>query len=228
MYDPNVRFIREVEVFHASNLSNLIVYFFVYENSAEQQAYLNDLSREKASFEKLIHQKAHMMLHTNLYDTFIPDSTPTTGSIMPISLDTRSTCSSSSTEMHQTVKKRIIVDVREFRSALPSMLHRSGLDLSPVTLEVGDFVLTPRIVVERKSVSDLFGSFKSGRLVTQVENMLKYYPVVILLIEFSESKSFSLQDPSQIRSEISASNIVSKMTLLALHFPKVHLTNFYF
>lgn len=38
----------------------------------------------------------------------------------------------------------------------------------PATLEVGDFVLTPEIVVERKSVSDLFGSFASGRLYTQV------------------------------------------------------------
>lgn len=64
--------------------------------------------------------------------------------------------------------KRVVVDVREFRSALPSLLHEAGLDLIPATLEVGDFVLTPEIVVERKSVSDLFGSFASGRLYTQV------------------------------------------------------------
>ena len=33
-----------------------------------------------------------------------------------------------------------------------------------VTLTIGDFVLSPDVCVERKSISDLFGSFKSGRL----------------------------------------------------------------
>ncbi len=82
------------------------------------------------------------------------------------------------THRHQRAKTRglparpscetVVVDVREFRSSLPSLLHEAGLALVPVTLEVGDFVLTPEIVVERKSVSDLFGSFASGRLYTQV------------------------------------------------------------
>ena len=37
-----------------------------------------------------------------------------------------------------------------------------------VTLTVGDFVLTPSVCVERKSISDLFSSLKSGRLFNQV------------------------------------------------------------
>ena len=32
-----------------------------------------------------------------------------------------------------------------------------------MTLEVGDYVLSPEMVVERKSLSDLFGSLNSGR-----------------------------------------------------------------
>jgi len=76
---------------------------------------------------------------------------------------------------------KVIVDVREFRSALPSMLHKEGLILSPVTLEIGDFILSPRICVERKSVSDLFGSFASGRLFNQADNMSRYYEVRIIL-----------------------------------------------
>lgn len=45
---------------------------------------------------------------------------------------------------------------------------QAGLSLHPATLEIGDFILTPEISIERKSVSDLFGSFASGRLYTQV------------------------------------------------------------
>lgn len=54
--------------------------------------------------------------------------------------------------------------MREFRSNLPSILHLTQVQVVPATLTVGDYVLTPDIVVERKSVPDLIGSFASGRL----------------------------------------------------------------
>lgn len=66
---------------------------------------------------------------------------------------------------------RVIVDMREFRSELPSLIHRRGIDILPVTLEVGDYILTPDICVERKSVNDLIGSLNSGRLYTQVSKV---------------------------------------------------------
>ncbi len=63
------------------------------------------------------------------------------------------------------VKRNLIIaDVREFRGALPPTLLLHGVRLRPVTLSVGDFVLSPEMCVERKSVSDLFGSFADGRL----------------------------------------------------------------
>ncbi len=34
------------------------------------------------------------------------------------------------------------------------------MPLEPVTLEVGDYILTPDICVERKSISDLIGKAK--------------------------------------------------------------------
>jgi DNA excision repair protein ERCC-4 len=40
----------------------------------------------------------------------------------------------------------VVVDVREFMSSLPSILHQSGFKLMPVTLEVGDYVLSPHMV----------------------------------------------------------------------------------
>jgi len=59
---------------------------------------------------------------------------------------------------------RIVVDAREFRSSLPSILHSQGMILDPCTITVGDYVLSPSICVERKSISDLISSFASGRL----------------------------------------------------------------
>ncbi|KAH7904295.1 restriction endonuclease type II-like protein [Hygrophoropsis aurantiaca] len=66
---------------------------------------------------------------------------------------------------------QVITDLREFRSALPLLIHAAGLRVRPATLTVGDYILTPEICVERKSVLDLIASFNSGRLYTQCELM---------------------------------------------------------
>lgn len=86
---------------------------------------------------------------------------------------------------------QVIVDMREFMSSLPNVLHQKGMRILPMTLEVGDYVLSPLICVERKSIQDLFQSFASGRLYHQVETMVRYYRIPVLLIEFSQEKSFS-------------------------------------
>jgi DNA excision repair protein ERCC-4 len=68
--------------------------------------------------------------------------------------------------------------------------------LIPLVLTVGDYVLSDDICVERKAVhtGDLFESFKSGRLLSQITNMSRYYKKPILLIEFDESIPFKLTD----------------------------------
>jgi DNA excision repair protein ERCC-4 len=88
---------------------------------------------------------------------------------------------------------RVIVDIREFRSSLPSLLHGRRNDIVPVTLTVGDYILSPDTCVERKSVKDLISSFKNGRLYTQCESMSHHYKQPMLLIEFEQSKSFNLE-----------------------------------
>lgn len=85
----------------------------------------------------------------------------------------------------------VVVDVREFRSALPSLLHGRSMVVVPCQLTVGDYVLTPDICVERKSVRDLISSLKNGRLYNQAEKMLQHYKSPLLLIEFDQNKSFT-------------------------------------
>jgi len=117
----------------------------------------------------------------------------------------------------------VIVDMREFKSYLPCVLHLQGMKIIPVTLEVGDYILSPDICVERKSISDLFSSFANGRLYHQVETMTRYYRIPVLLIEFSQDKFFSFQSADDIGEDILPSNIISKISLLVLHFPRLRL-----
>jgi DNA excision repair protein ERCC-4 len=55
-------------------------------------------------------------------------------------------------------------------------------------VQVGDYVLSPEVVVERKALPDLFASLGSGRLYHQAESMTKAYKTPMLLIEFDGDK----------------------------------------
>ena len=142
------------------------------------------------------------------------------GGTLPLSMDTRRGRGKKNASKE---RRDIAVDVREFRSALPRILHQGGMRLAPVTLIVGDFVLSNVHCVERKSISDLFGSFASGRLYTQAEAMSKYYKCPCLLIEFDPNKSFCLQNSNELGVEIRTDSICSKMALLTMHFPKLRI-----
>lgn len=93
----------------------------------------------------------------------------------------------------EVITPRIIVDMREFRSDLPCLIHRRGIEVVPLTITIGDYILTPDICVERKSIPDLVGSLGSGRLYTQCIQMTRFYSKPILLIEFDQNKPFHLQ-----------------------------------
>lgn len=90
-----------------------------------------------------------------------------------LSVDTRTVHRGNSSSSNNKGPRGIVVDVREFRSTLPSMLYASGrFSVVPRTITVGDYVLSPEICVERKGISDLFQSFASGRLYNQVRIVL--------------------------------------------------------
>lgn len=117
----------------------------------------------------------------------------------------------------------VVIDMRELRSKLPSLLDQSGMRIEPVTLEVGDYILSPDLCVERKSLPDLYGSMNSGRLYNQAEAMSRHYKHPILLIEFEPDKPFVLTDNVDISNEIEIKDIRSKLVLLTLHFPSLRI-----
>ncbi|KIK91445.1 hypothetical protein PAXRUDRAFT_830849 [Paxillus rubicundulus Ve08.2h10] len=237
MLEPSLEFVRRIEVYRNSNPGlGVRVYFMVYQLSCEEHKYLAGLRREKESFERLIKERGSMLLP--IYEDKSLGSKAGEQIIKTISSRLAGGRKELSTQISQ-----VIVDMREFRSTLPSMLHASGVLVIPATLTVGDYVLTPDICVERKSIPDLISSFNSGRLYTQCELMSVHYKQPILLIEFEENKSFSLETVSETtktyakpstkypakksgtsaESERAPPSIQSKLVLLTLHFPRVRI-----
>ena len=117
----------------------------------------------------------------------------------------------------------IIVDMRDLRSKLPSLLDQAGFLVDPCTLEVGDYVLSPTICVERKSLPDLVSSLSSGRLYTQAAHMTRHYSRPLLLLEFEAEKAFELAPDAPRSSEVDGRDVRSKLVLLLLHFPALRL-----
>ncbi|KAI9218576.1 hypothetical protein BC828DRAFT_388220 [Blastocladiella britannica] len=279
LYDPNPGFVRRIEVWAATRVLTKRtgadaaetftprVYFLLYADSAEEMQYLARIRRERESFERVITMAARMVIPL------------TTGPAMGASLGAVGARTHDEVEAHagiadpgasslggpRTVRaattgaeatlptqRSVVVDVREFRAALPSALHLRGLKIVPVTLTVGDYVLAPDLVVERKSMPDLVQSLASGRLYTQAEAMCRLYAMAVLLIELSDgvdgrsteaptmslftnavgggssrsgAGTFDAPLASNTSSMLQSAQdaVAAKVVLLTIHFPKLRI-----
>ena len=75
------------------------------------------------------------------------------------------------------------MDEREKKSGIPDILKGIGINLEIKTLPVGDYIVAPETVVERKTISDLVSSVFDGRLFDQCSRLKEHYQFPILLIE---------------------------------------------
>jgi len=78
---------------------------------------------------------------------------------------------------------RIIVDERERKSGIPELLKSVGLNVEMKTLPIGDYIVAPETVVERKSIRDLMSSVFDGRLFDQCSRLKEHFEHPILLVE---------------------------------------------
>ncbi|XP_042554356.1 DNA repair endonuclease XPF [Dipodomys spectabilis] len=210
LYDAELAFVRQLEVYRASRPGRpMRVYFLIYGGSTEEQRYLTTLRKEKEAFEKLIREKASMVVPEEREGRDESNLDLMRGQAsMGDAIDTRR----AGGQEPGTEAARVVVDLREFRSELPALLHRRGLDLEPVTLAVGDYVLSPELCVERKSMGDLAASLGSGRLYAQCQAMARYYRRPLLLVELDARR------PGPLLPDVG-----SRLVLLTLHFPRLRL-----
>jgi DNA excision repair protein ERCC-4 len=230
--DPDVATVRQLEVFKALHPGfPLRVYFFVYAESVEEERYRATLRREQDAFYALIQEKASLVF-PQLPSTLSSASSSSSslmmsGAPLPLSMRNADTFSSSASTNTTTTGKeqRIIIDLREFRSQLPALLHAEPqTTIVPVTLLVGDYILSPELCVERKALSDLVQSLGSGRLHAQAEAMERSYKTPLLLIEFDASRPFGLSSAADLADrDLSCTHTLAKVAILTMHHPRLRL-----
>lgn len=78
---------------------------------------------------------------------------------------------------------RIIADTREFKSSVVRHLAVKELIVESKQLDVGDYLISDRVGVERKEVEDLLSSIMDGRLFQQVKALKRAYMSPLIIIE---------------------------------------------
>lgn len=227
MYEPNTEFFRRLEVLRASDRRHEVkVYLLFYGSSVEEQRFLGELGQEKDAFTRLIRERAQMPAYLDTEE----DISKERNSILK-AVSTRIAGGGLRAASGLDTEPQVIVDTRELRSSLPFYLYKGGMKIVPVQLTVGDYIVTPNICVERKSIPDLISSFRDGRLFNQCESMFRYYEQPVLLIEFDENKSFSLvpfSDTPGGNASADAVNFIEdgiqqKLAILLLSYPRLKI-----
>lgn len=78
---------------------------------------------------------------------------------------------------------RIVADERERKCGIPALLREAGLGLEVRTLPVGDYIVGPEAIVERKSVHDLVSSVFDGRLFDQCARLRDNFALPLIAVE---------------------------------------------
>jgi len=87
---------------------------------------------------------------------------------------------------------KVIVDQRERNTKLLDALEKHGLEVKFATLQIGDYIVSDRVCIERKTVSDFEGSLINGRLFEQIKRMKENYQMPLLIIE-GDAEAFRLK-----------------------------------
>ncbi len=80
-------------------------------------------------------------------------------------------------------KFSIVVDTRELSSSIARELLNHGVISKPKKLEVGDYVISERLCIERKTAEDFIESLIDGRLLSQAINLRQSYPKALMIVE---------------------------------------------
>ena len=78
---------------------------------------------------------------------------------------------------------RVVADERERASGVPEELSKLNVRVYFSKLSVGDYVLSPEVAVERKSIPDLISSVYDSRIFIQASRIASAYAKPYLLIE---------------------------------------------
>lgn len=98
----------------------------------------------------------------------------------------------------------IFADNREFKSKVVKELARKDCIVKPKQLEVGDYILSEVVCVERKTALDFLSSVFDQRIFNQLQNLKNNFEKPILLIEGQDLYSQRDVHPNSVRGALAS------------------------
>lgn len=109
---------------------------------------------------------------------------------------------------------KIIADHREVPSGVVRELAQLGVTIEARQLEVGDYILSDRVGVERKNVSDFLQSIVDKRLLDQARRLSQAFERPILVLEGEGLYSQRAIHPNAVRGALAAIAIDMGVTII--------------
>jgi ERCC4-type nuclease len=111
------------------------------------------------------------------------------------------------------IELQICIDSNEASSRrdIANYFRLSGFSVEVKRLDVCDYVVSDRVGVERKDVSDFISSLKDGRIFNQARDMTEIYERPIIILEGQVGKALD-------RSAIRPSSVYGALSSLALDY----------
>lgn len=163
---------------------------------------LSVLSEQEESIQKLIEDRLDVDEDTDdeqNEESELEDHQPSLDKFSKEELDTSDSDESEpedidTKELENTSgKTSVIADTRETKSTVVRELYQmDDIEVDPQTIDVGDFIVGPETVIERKETGDLVSTLTGDRdIFEQVQNMVNSYDRAILLVEGSMQELYS-------------------------------------
>lgn len=113
----------------------------------------------------------------------------------------------------------ILVDHREARSGVTRELSNLGVKLEPVNLPFGDYQISARVAVERKSTKDFVSSLIDKRLYKQSQELIENFPNPLMILEGQDLYSSGLH-PNAIRGALASLAVDFNLPIIPTRSPE--------
>lgn len=114
-------------------------------------------------------------------------------------------------EKQETLKDEdevlIFADNREFKCNVVKEIARKDCTIKPQQLEVGDYILSNRVGVERKESNDFLSSVFDGKIFDQLKDLKKNFEKPLLIIEGKDVYSQRDVHPNSVRGALASIGI---------------------
>ncbi|MHA1769587.1 MAG: DEAD/DEAH box helicase [Candidatus Thorarchaeota archaeon] len=115
---------------------------------------------------------------------------------------------------------RMIVDSRELPTPVARHLARLDVNISGESLQVGDYVVSEEVAVERKEAGDFIQSMIDGRLFSQLSALRSTYRRPVLIVEGEQITGLRAVDPAAIYGALASIAIRLRIPILWTRNPE--------